>query len=152
MPAENRHLYLDTTVFVNCGQIGALLALVRFVGDDARIVDEVAGELRRGSTREDLRFLGALEMVRGWPPAPPARLTPEQMAEVLDIKRAIQRPGDHALKDLGEIASVVAAKADGGAPVASDDHTAAMLCSVRGLRRVSSADLIGQMRSAGLID
>jgi hypothetical protein len=74
------------------------------------------------------------------------------MQEVLDIKRAIAGPGDHPLKDLGEIASVVAAKADGLSPVASDDHTAAMLCSNRGLKRLTSDELTEQLRAAGFLE
>lgn len=152
MAAELDNLYLDTTVFVNLGEAGALLSLIKFVGDRARIVNEVFVELKRNSSREDFRFLLTLEMIRDWPPSPPVELSPEQMQEVLDIKRAIAGPGDHPLKDLGEIASVVAAKADGLSPVASDDHTAAMLCSNRGLKRLTSDELTEQLRAAGFLE
>lgn len=143
-----RHIYIDTTVFINFGIDGALLPLIKFFGNDARIVDEVAAELKRNSTREDFRFLATLDLLRDWPPAPPVELTPAQMLEVLDIKHAIAQPGDHELKDLGEIASVIAALADGAAPVASDDGTAAMLCATRGIERLTSSDIQARMRGS----
>jgi hypothetical protein len=74
------------------------------------------------------------------------------MQEVIDIKHAIERPGDHPMKDLGEIASVVAAKSDGLCPVVSDDGTAAMLCSVRGLARCTTNEVLEAMQEAGLIE
>lgn len=145
-------LYMDTTVFINFGESGALLTLIKFVGNRARIVTEVDTELQRNSSRNDFRFLATLNLLQGWPPIPPVQLSPAQMQTVLDIKRAIARPGDHEHKDLGEIASVIAAQADGLAPVASDDGTAAMLCSTRGMRRLTTRDLTDEMQAAGLIE
>lgn len=152
-PVESaERLYVDTTVFINLGKQGSLLTLIKYLGDRARIVNEVDVELQRNSTLEDFRFLGTLALVRDWPPVEAVVLTSEQMQEVLDIKRAIAQPGDHPLKDLGEIASVIAAKADGKVPVISDDGTAAMLCSVRGIDRLTTPDVLEEMRAAGVLD
>ncbi len=152
-PVESaERLYVDTTVFINLGKQGSLLTLVKYLGKRARIVNEVDVELQRNSTLEDFRFLGTLEMIRDWPPVAAVVLTPEQMQEVLDIKRAIAQPGDHPMKDLGEIASVIAAKADGLVPVISDDKTAAMLCSVRGIERLTTPDVLKEMVAVGLLE
>lgn len=148
MAEQDDHLYVDTTVFINFGQQLSVLTLITLLGERARIVAEVENELKRNSSRRDFDFLGTLNRVRGWPPAPPVELTPAQQAEVLDIKRANSRRGDHELADLGEIASVVVAKDDGMAPVASDDGLAAKLCSVRGLQRITSKQLIDQVLAA----
>lgn len=150
--ASADRLYVDTTVFINLGKQGSLIPLIKYLGKRARIVNEVDAELQRNSTLEDFRFLGTLDMIRDWPPEPAVVLTTEQMQEVLDIKRAIERPGDHPLKDLGEIASVIAAKADGRVPVISDDGTAAMLCSVRGIARLTTPDVLEEMIAAGELD
>jgi hypothetical protein len=144
--ASADRIYVDATVFINLGRQGELISLIKYLGTRARIVDEVDAELQRNSTLDDFRFLGTLEMIRDWPPVAAVVLTAEQMQEVLDIKRAIARPGDHPLKDLGEIASVIAAKADGMVPVISDDGTAAMLCSVRGIERLTTPDVLAEMR------
>lgn len=149
---EADRLYVDTTVFINLGKQGSLIPLIKFLGARARIVNEVDAELQRNSTLEDFRFLGTLAMIRDWPPVDPVELTTEQMLEVFSIKSAIARPGDHPQKDLGEIASVVAAKADGMVPVISDDGTAAMLCSVRGIDRLTTPDVLEAMRAAGVLD
>ncbi|MBJ7458259.1 MAG: hypothetical protein JHD02_03630 [Thermoleophilaceae bacterium] len=150
--AQSDRLYVDTTVFINLGKQGSLLTLIKYLGDRARIVNEVDVEIQRNSTLEDFRFLGTLAMIRDWPPVAPVELTTEQMIEVFSIKDAIARPGDHPQKDLGEIASVIAAKADGMVPVISDDGTAAMLCSVRGIDRLTTPDVLEEMRAAGVLD
>lgn len=143
-------IYVDTTVFVHFGRGGALIPLVSLLGERARIVSEVDREIERNSTKPDHSFLSVLSKIRGWPPVPPIVLTPEQMREVLDIKNAVQQPGDHPLKDLGEIATVIAACADGRAPVASDDGLAAKLCSVREMRRITSTELSAEMERGGV--
>jgi hypothetical protein len=150
--ASAERLFIDTTVFINLGKQGSLIPLIKYLGKRARIVNEVDAELQRNSTLEDFTFLKTLAMIRDWPPAEAVVLTPDQMQEVLEIKRAIARPGDHPLKDLGEIASVIAAKADGLVPVISDDGTAAMLCSVRGIARLTTPDVLQEMRDAGALE
>lgn len=134
-------VYLDTTVFVIFGQSGELIPLLSRLAGRARIVNEVDHEILRNSLKSEFSFLKVLGLIKNWPPAPPIELTAEQMTEVLSIKNAVKRPGDHPLKDLGEIATVIAAQADGGVPVASDDGLAAKLCWVRGIRRITSVEL-----------
>lgn len=150
--ADLDRVYLDTTVFVNLGQAGALIPFVRFVNERARIVREVDTEIQSLSTRTDFAFLKTLRMIRGWPPIPPIDLPAILTMEVLDVKRAYGRPGEHALEHLGEIASVVAAAADGGSAVVSDDGLAGKMCALRDLGRLTTADVALEMAARGELD
>jgi predicted nucleic acid-binding protein len=104
-------------------------------------------ELREVGARR-FKFLGTLSMIRDWPPAPPVELTPRQQLEVIDIKNARAEPGDHEQKDLGEIATVIVACDDGRAPVVSDDGLAKSLCAVRGMKRLTTSDVLNEMSAA----
>lgn len=145
-------VYLDSTVFFNFGEAGGLIPLVQYLGERARIVNEVEDELRRNSTFDEYSFLAVLDRINGWPPVESVDVTPTQMQQVFDIQRVVRDPGDHELKHLGEIASVVAACDDERMPVVSDDGLARKMCAVRGMPLINSADLAAEMTAADAID
>ncbi len=149
-PADR--VYLDSTVFFNFGEAGALLPLVKYLGPRARIVNEVEAELARNSSFLDYSYLKVLEQIRDWPPVDSIDITPAQMQQVLDMQRVVRGPGQHELQHLGEIASVVAACDDGRVPVVSDDGLARKMCRVRQMPFINSADVATEMTAAAALD
>jgi predicted nucleic acid-binding protein len=140
---------LDTSPFWRFCEGGQVINLARYLGKRAYITLEVEAELKRSAGRYgDLKTLGFLR----WPrdsnrlelPGPLKR-------ELLDILRALTTPGEHALKNAGEISTVLMAQHLGGELVVLDDHDGRRLAAKRAVPRLSTAMLAAEMVAVGAI-
>ena len=141
---------LDTSPFISFAEGGALIPLAQYLGDRAAILLDVANELRRNAAG---RFpqLKTLDML-GWPPGEPLSLPPDLLADAEALRRLHSPIGAHETANRGEIAtSLVAARVE-GAVVVMDDELGKKLCRMRGIDRLSTAQLAAEMVAADALD
>jgi len=138
---------LDTSPFISFAQAGALIPLAQYLGDRAAIVLDVANELRRNAAG---RFpqLTTLDMLR-WPSGEPRSLPPELLADADALRRLHSPIGAHEAANRGEIATVLLAARVQDALVVMDDELGKKLCRMRGVDRLSTAQLAAEMVAAG---
>ncbi len=134
---------LDTSPFYRFCEGGQVINLARYLGARACITLEVAEELRRGATRyADLKTLQLMK----WPPERNRLELPAPLKrELLDLVRAFRKPGDHPLKNAGEVSTVLMAQHLGGELVVLDDHDGKRLAARRDVPRLSTAMLAVEM-------
>lgn len=141
---------LDTSVVLNFADGGALYQLSSYLGPKAVITLDVERELSRlaGTSRSELVALERL----GWPPGDALALPPDLLADAEDIRRLNARPGEHAQANLGEISVALLAPRLNNAVVVMDDVFGKKLCHMRGVSRMSSAQLSAEMVATGDLD
>lgn len=141
---------LDTSPFISFAEGGALIPLAQYLGDRAAMVLDVANELRRNAAG---RFpqLKTLDMLR-WPPGDPLSLPPDLLADAEALRRLHSPIGAHEAADRGEIATALVAARVQGAVVVMDDELGKNLCRMRGIDRLSTAQLAAEMVGAGAFD
>lgn len=134
---------LDASPFYRFCEGGQVINLARYLGTRACITLEVEEELRRGATRYvDLKTLQRMK----WPPERSRLELPAPLKrELLDLVRALRKPGDHPLKNAGEVSTVLMAQHLGGELVVLDDHDGKRLAARRGVPRLSTAMLAVEM-------
>jgi hypothetical protein len=140
---------LDSSPFFYFCDGGQVINLAGYLGKRAHITLEVDEELRRKSTQYiDLKTLQRMN----WPPEDhKLELTAPLKQELLDILRAIRKPGDHPLKNAGEISTVLMAQHLGGELVVLEDHEGKALALKRHVPRLSTAMLAAEMVALGAI-
>jgi predicted nucleic acid-binding protein len=141
---------LDTSPFISFAEAGALIPLAQYLADRAAILLDVANELRRNAAG---RFpqLKTLDMLR-WPPGEPLSLPPELLADAEALRRLHSPAGAHEAANRGEIATVLLAARVQDALVVMDDELGTKLCRMRGVDRLSTAQLAAEMVVAGGFD
>jgi hypothetical protein len=141
---------LDTSVIVNFADGAALYQLSTYLGPKAAITLDVERELTRlaGTSRSELVALERL----GWPPGDALALPPDLLADAEDLRRLNAKPGDHAQANLGEISVALLAPRLNNAVVVMDDNFGKKLCRMRGVPRMSSAQLSAEMVATGDLD
>jgi hypothetical protein len=141
---------LDTSVIVNFADGGALFHLASYLGPKAAITLDVARELNRlaATSRPELVALERL----GWPPGDALALPPDLLADAEDLRRLNAKPGDHPQANLGEISVALLAPRLDNAVVVMDDVFGKRLCHMRGVSRMSSAQLSAEMVATGDLD
>jgi len=141
---------LDTSVFINFAEAGALFQLAKYLGDRASIVVDVDSEIRRNATG---RFpaLKTLPLL-GWPEGEPLALPPRLLEDAKGLRRLHRQPGQHADSNSGEIATVLMATQLEGVVALVDDRLGKQLCRMRGIPRLSSAQLVIEMMVAEALD
>lgn len=143
-------MLVDSSCFVNFADAGKLLDLLRYlkVCKEVRILQEVDDEVgrRAGLRRRDgdpvhpgLSWWGSL---RDRPDR--VEVAPGFVCEATDIVRALQQPGDHPKKHAGEAATIVKAM-ETRALTVLDDREAKGFARARGVRFVSTTQLVAQM-------
>ena len=139
---------LDTSVIINFAQAGALLELARYLGERGAIVLDVAEELRRNTDRfPQLANLAEI----GWPHGEPLALPPDLLADAEALQRLHSREGAHEAENRGEIATALLA-ARLRAIAVIDDALGKRLCRMRGVARLSTAQLAAEMVAAGALE
>ncbi len=138
-----KKVLLDSSALFYFCQGGQVINLAMYLRERAYVTLEVDEELRRKSTRYvDLKTLQRMK----WPPENnKLELTAPLKQELLDILRAIQQPGDHPLKNAGEISTVLMAQHLGGDLVVLEDHEGKRLALRRQVPRLSTAMLAAEM-------
>jgi len=140
---------LDSSAFFYFCEGGQVISLAGYLGKRAYITLEVDEELRRNSTR--YRDLKTLERMR-WPPEDNKLELPAPLKrELLDILRGLRKPGEHPMKNAGEVATVLMAQHIGGALVVLEDAEGKALALRRNVPRLSTAMLAAEMVAAGYI-
>lgn len=141
---------LDTSPFISFAEAGALIPLAQYLGDRAAIVLDVANELRRNAAG---RFpqLKTLDMLR-WPHGAPLSLPPDLLADAEALRRLHSPVGAHEAANRGEIATALLAGRLQDAVVVMDDELGKRLCRMRGVDRLSTAQLTAEMVVAGTFD
>jgi hypothetical protein len=144
-----KKILLDSSPFFYFCEGGQVINLAGYLGKRAHITLEVDDELRRNSTQYiDLKTLHRMN----WPPEDnKLELTAPLKQELLDILRAIQKPGDHPLKNAGEISTVLMAQHLGGELVVLEDHEGKALALKRRVPRLSTAMLAAETVAVGAI-
>jgi hypothetical protein len=115
----------DATTFMAFAKTDHMADLMSHLGDRLRVTRDVLREIRRHVMKTpDLRTF--IAWVEATDPQQIAPLTSRESRTVFDLARAVQRPGDHPLKHIGEFATVVAGRAlhrsVGGVLVCIDDN------------------------------
>ncbi len=141
---------LDTSALISFAEAGALIPLAQYLGDRAAIVLDVANELRRNAAG---RFpqLKTLDMLR-WPPGETRSLPPDLLADAEALRRLHSPVGAHEAANRGEIATALLAGRLQDAVVVMDDELGKRLCRMRGVDRLSTAQLTAEMVAAGTFD
>ncbi|MDX6690513.1 MAG: hypothetical protein QOG15_1970 [Solirubrobacteraceae bacterium] len=141
---------LDTSVFINFADGGALFQLSAYLADRATVALDVDVELRRNAAGRfpALKTLGMLK----WPPGEPLALPPDQLADAEALRRLHSAPGAHEDANRGEIATALLAGRIEGVIVVMDDMLGKQLCRTRGVARLSSAQLSAEMVVVGALD
>ncbi len=140
---------LDASPFFRFAEAGRLLDLAGYLGARASRTAEVQVELDRNAAR--VRELKTLALLR-FPPGDPLVLPVPLQDELLQLKRANARPGDHPTKDLGELSTYLMARELGsGVVVVMDDRLSVAYLRRRGMPRVSSAGMAAEMTAAGAL-
>lgn len=146
---EEAHTYgrvvLDASVFRRFEDAKQLILLPPYfqgAGVVAEIVREVHQELVRAGTTTTLKL-------QKWPDV--VDLPHELRGDMLRRMRAARKPGDHELKNAGEIASVLYAKHVGATLVLAEDELAKTMCLPVNLNvpRLSTAHLVLEMACRG---
>lgn len=150
--ADLDEILLDTGPFCRFCEADGLTELALYLGARAWITQDVANEIHYRGKKEH----AALRTLR-WqrPPFPrnqPIVLTGAHAKQAERIHVRKQQPGDPPDADLGEITTVLAAVARGGAPVMIDDRFGRQLARQRRLPLYSTADLAAEMTASGSID
>jgi predicted nucleic acid-binding protein len=138
---------LDASPFYRFCDGGQIITLASYLGKRAWITLEVEEELRRGAVRyTDLRTLQRMN----WPHEDHRlELTTALKRELLDVLRAIRKPGEHRMKNAGEVSSVLMAQHLGGVLVVLDDRDGRTLSRRRNVPRLSTAMLVAEMVVVG---
>lgn len=140
---------LDTSAFISFAEAGALIPLAHYLGDRAAIVLDVANELRRNAAGH-FPQLKTLDMLR-WPPGEPLSLPPDLLADAEQLRRLNSPVGAHEAANRGEIATALLAGRL-RAVVVMDDELGKKLCRMRGVDRLSTAQVAAEMVAAGALD
>ncbi len=141
---------LDTSPFISFAEAGALIPLAQYLGDRAAVALDVDNELRRNAA---VRFpqLKTLDMLR-WPPGEPLSLPPDLLADAESLRRLHSPIGAHEAANRGEIATALIAARLQDVVVVMDDELGKTLCRMRGVARLSTAQLAAEMVVAGGFD
>lgn len=138
----------DTSPLVNLGQTGLLLPVVAYIGARGAVTRDVANEIQRNLRRfPDLR---SLTMLR-WPPGEPLDLPVHLLADAEGIRKVNAEPGDHPDRNRGEIATALVAHSLGDTLTIMEDRLGKQLCRLRGVPRLSTAQLVAEMVAAGAV-
>ena len=138
----------DTSPLVNLGQAGLLFHTVAYIGDRGAITRDVHNEIIKNRSR--FPDLGALRMLR-WPPGEPLDLPVGLIGDAEGIRRVNAEPGDHPDRNRGEISTALVAHDRGGTLTVMDDRLGKRLCQLRGVPRLSTAQLIAEIVAAGAV-
>jgi hypothetical protein len=150
--ADLDEILLDTGPFCRFCEANALVELASYLDVRAWITQDVANEIHYRGKRQHAA-LRTLQWQR--PPFPqnePVVLTGAHAKQAARIHARKQQPGDPPAADLGEITTVLAAVASGGAAVMIDDRFGRDLARQRLLSLYSTADLAAEMTAFGTID
>ena len=140
---------LDTSPFINFAETGALRTLARYLADRAAIALDVDNELRRLAVG---RFPQLQNLDRlGWPTGEPLALPPDLLADAEALRRLNSPPGAHEAANRGEIATALLAGRMRSVAVI-DDELGKRLCRMRGIDRLSTAQLAAEMVAAAAFD
>lgn len=140
---------LDASPFISFAEGGALIPLARYLEDRAAIALDVDNELRRLAAR---RFPALQSLDRlAWPPGEPLALPADLLADAEDLRRLNSSPGEHAAANRGEIATALLAGRM-RLPAVVDDQLGKDLCRMRGVDRLSTAQLAAEMVAASALD
>lgn len=138
----------DTSPLVNLGQTGLLFQVVGYVGARGAITRDVANEIQRNLQRfPDLRSLAMLR----WPPGEPLDLPVRLLADAEGIRKVNAEPGDHPDRNRGEIATALLAHSLGDTLTVMEDRLGKQLCKLRGVPRLSTAQLVAEMVAADAV-
>jgi hypothetical protein len=140
---ESALLLTDSTMpvsFCKAG-IGCAKAMAKHLGSSVHMVDEVHLELERKA--EEIAALKSF--LEEWPPNPVRQLDVELKAQVAQVLKARQVPGQHPDEDRGEVATVFYAnerREEGELfDVVTDDGFGKQLARDRGLEVVTTASI-----------
>ncbi len=140
---------LDTSPFISFAEGGALIILAQYLGDRAAIALDVDNELRRLATG---RFPALQSLDRlAWPAGEPLALPIDLLADAEDLRRLNSSPGEHEAANRGEIATALLAGRL-RVPAVVDDRLGKDLCRMRGVDRISTAQLAAEMVAFGSFD
>lgn len=147
---DAERVLLDTSVFVNFADAGMLIPLASYLGPRAAITLDVERELHRlaGTSRPELATLHRLR----WPAGEALALPPALLADAEALRRLHSPVGAHEAANRGEISTALMASRLPNAVVAMDDGLGKRLCRLRGVPRISSAQLAAEMVAAGVLD
>lgn len=145
-------ILLDTGPFCRFCEAQALDEFAAYLGARAWVTQDVANEIHYRGKKEH----GALRMLQWarppFPRNPPILLMGAQAKQAERIHARKQRAADPLFADLGEITTVLAGVARGGAAVMIDDRFGRDLARQRGLALYSTADLAAEMTAAEAVD
>jgi len=131
------HVLLDASCIISFCQAGHVAYLHRFLDRRGYITEDVEREVGRNAASQHL-----VPRMR-WPCVLPH--VPELLSESVRLARASQGPGDHPKKNLGEISTTLMAQHLGNAGVIMDDQYGKHLCDQRGVARISTPQLVGEL-------
>lgn len=145
-----KRVLLDTSVFINFAEGGALIPLSAYLGDRAAVALDVHVEIHRNAVG---RFpaLKTLAMLK-WPHGEPLPLPPDLLTDATDLRRLHTSSGAHTEANRGEIATALLAGRIDDVVVVMDDNLGKKLCRLRSLARISSAQLAVEMVAVGVLD
>ncbi|MDB5067161.1 MAG: hypothetical protein JWM18_3595 [Chloroflexi bacterium] len=143
----------DATTFMAFAKTDNMADLMSYLGDRLRVTRDVLREIRRHVMETpDLRTF--IAWVDATDPQQIAPLTSQESRTVFDLGRAVQRPGDHPLKHIGEFATVVAGRALhrslGGVFVCVDDNDGRKFAA-RSVPHGTTADLVIELVVQGML-
>ena len=138
----------DASPLVNLGQCGLLIPLAGYIGDRGAVTRDVHNEIVRNQSRfRDLRVLAMLR----WPPGEPLDVPPDLIADVEAIRTLNTEAGANPNKNRGEVATALVAARLGDSLVIMEDRLGKRLCEMRGVPRISTAQLVAEMVAAGVV-
>ena len=138
----------DTSPLVNFGQCGLLFQLVQYIGERGAVTRDVHNELIRNHDRfPDLRALGMLR----WPPGEPIDVPLHLIADVEAIRKLNTDAGANPDKNRGEVATALVAAQLRDALAVMEDRLGKRLCQMRGVPRLSTAQLVAEMVAADIV-
>lgn len=143
--ADWPRVFVDAAAFRYFAQTECCTALNNYLGDKLRITLDVETELRRAPESE----IKLLTLVDNWPPGGAVQLPARVNDEARRIIRLSQDEGDHPNKNAGEVTTVMAAEVDGEALVIAEDRLAKRESRKRGVRRLSTVELVAEMVVTG---
>jgi hypothetical protein len=141
-------ILLDTSVIVNFVEAGMLIPLAGYLPNAAVTLD-VDIELRRlaGTRFAELATLDRLH----WPSGEPLALPPDLLDDAEALRKLNASPGAHEAANRGEIATALLAARLRVAAII-DDALGKGLCKMRGVPRLSTAQLVAEMVVVGAVD
>jgi hypothetical protein len=138
----------DASPLVNLGQCGLLFQLVQYIGERGAVTRDVHNELMRNHDRfPDLRALGMLR----WPPGEPIDVPTDLIADVEAIRKLNTEAGANPDKNRGEVATALVAARLGDTLAVMEDRLGKRLCQMRGVPRLSTAQLVAEMVAAAIL-